>query len=259
MPTCCGSTRGSGDGRRRRTPTPRRCPSATSAGAVGAYAAKAAGPARVTWCGPRHRGDLRELERGGPRRWTVSRRTSFAHVLSLRRTRPTWAAPERSQNAEANRTAEGHHELDHLRPARLHGSDPRRVLRCVRRSCPPASGSAAGPSTGAEAAKCSQPGCPGTVLDGYCDVCGSPAAQGSPTASASLATMPAGVAQTLSTVSRASNRLASTAPRLRTSERCRQQGHAAHRHVVDTASWRAARCGSDLDPPVAAGTPRRRS
>ena len=114
---------------------------------------------------------------------------------------------------------------------------------------PPASGSAAGPSTGAEAAKCSQPGCPGTVLDGYCDVCGSPAAQGSPTASASLATMPAGVAQTPSTVSRASNRLASTAPRLRTSERCRQQDHAAHRHVVDTASWRAARCGSDLDPP----------
>ena len=117
---------------------------------------------------------------------------------------------------------------------------------------PPASGSAAGPSTGAEAAKCSQPGCPGTVLDGYCDVCGSPAAQGSPTASASLATMPAGVAQTPSTVSRASNRLASTALGSARASVAGSRDHAAHRHVVDTASWRAARCGSDLDPPVAA-------
>ena len=117
---------------------------------------------------------------------------------------------------------------------------------------PPAGGSAAGPSTGAEAAKCSQPGCPGTVLDGYCDVCGSPAAQGSPTASASLATMPAGVAQTPSTVSRASNRLASTALG---SARASVAGSRVTRRIgTSSTRLRGARLGAGLTsiPPVAA-------
>jgi serine/threonine-protein kinase PknG len=55
---------------------------------------------------------------------------------------------------------------------------------------------------------CAQPGCTGTILDGYCDVCGSP--EGS-AGDVSAGTAPAGVAGTASTVSRASNRLASTA------------------------------------------------
>lgn len=46
--------------------------------------------------------------------------------------------------------------------------------------------------------RCGQPGCTGTILDGYCDVCGSP-----PDAQPDLDAAP-------STVSRASNRLAST-------------------------------------------------
>ena len=77
---------------------------------------------------------------------------------------------------------------------------------------PSADGSGGGPALGSAAAgKCTQPGCSGTVVDGYCDVCGSPAVQAAPSGSVSVATGPAGVAQTSSTVSRASNRLASTA------------------------------------------------
>ncbi|WP_328329114.1 serine/threonine-protein kinase PknG [Kribbella sp. NBC_00382] len=49
---------------------------------------------------------------------------------------------------------------------------------------------------------CTQPGCSGTVVDGYCDVCGTPAG-----GSSSAALDPI---STASTVSRASNRLAST-------------------------------------------------
>jgi serine/threonine-protein kinase PknG len=56
---------------------------------------------------------------------------------------------------------------------------------------------------GAAAGQCTQPGCGGTIVDGYCDVCGSPGAD-APAAAA-------GIAETPSTVSRASNRLASTA------------------------------------------------
>ena len=97
---------------------------------------------------------------------------------------------------------------------------------------------------------CTQPGCTGSILDGYCDICGSPdgsassssgatpsgatagGATGSATGSAtarsanpsvathvagrapgdiSAGTQPAGVGSTVSTVSRASNRLSSTA------------------------------------------------
>jgi serine/threonine-protein kinase PknG len=50
---------------------------------------------------------------------------------------------------------------------------------------------------------CTQPDCSGTVVDGYCDVCGTPAGGGS--GSASLDPI-----SSASTVSRASNRLAST-------------------------------------------------
>ncbi|QTE30836.1 serine/threonine-protein kinase [Pengzhenrongella sicca] len=73
---------------------------------------------------------------------------------------------------------------------------------------------------------CSQPGCTGTIVDGYCDVCGSPGGAGGSTGAASAAAAststatraggparvgPAGVDSAVSTVSRASNRLASTA------------------------------------------------
>ena len=76
---------------------------------------------------------------------------------------------------------------------------------------------------------CAQPGCTGEIQDGYCDICGSPGASsgdspggpsgapavrfGTPPASAevSASTQPAGIAGSVSTVSRASNRLASAA------------------------------------------------
>ena len=55
------------------------------------------------------------------------------------------------------------------------GTHRGRVLRRLRlpRGRPPTA-TAAGPATGA----CTQPGCTGTFVDGYCDVCGSPAPDG---------------------------------------------------------------------------------
>src|SRR5665647_85918 len=84
---------------------------------------------------------------------------------------------------------------------------------------------------------CAQPGCTGSILDGYCDICGSPGPATSSTGTASssttssgttssrtaplaghpsgmdlsAATQPAGVGSSVSTMSRASNRLSSTA------------------------------------------------
>ena len=74
---------------------------------------------------------------------------------------------------------------------------------------------------------CTQPGCTGTIQDGYCEICGSPggpaagsatstsgATAGGVSADGSTATQPAGVGSSPSSpsiVSRASNRLASTA------------------------------------------------
>ncbi|WP_433009663.1 tetratricopeptide repeat protein [Kribbella sp. CA-294648] len=57
-----------------------------------------------------------------------------------------------------------------------------------------------GPPTAAGA--CNQPGCSGTVVDGYCDVCGTPGGSAAASAPDPISTA--------STVSRASNRLAST-------------------------------------------------
>jgi len=70
---------------------------------------------------------------------------------------------------------------------------------------------------------CTQPGCTGSILDGYCDICGSPGGPARPSGrtaplaghpsgvDVSAATQPAGVGSSVSTVSRASNRLSSTA------------------------------------------------
>src|SRR5665647_1658124 len=80
---------------------------------------------------------------------------------------------------------------------------------------------------------CTQPGCTGSILDGYCDICGSPAGPAQPSSGTpssgtgssrttplaghpsevdvSAATQPAGVGSSVSTMSRASNRLSSTA------------------------------------------------
>ena len=104
-------------------------------GRLGAYAAKAASlgassphPGRTSM----PPGTWRSSSGEASTRSTVSRWTSTARGLSSRHTRPIWAAPRRRPSAEATRTAEGNHEYDRLRPARLHGCDPRRVLRRLR-------------------------------------------------------------------------------------------------------------------------------
>ncbi len=95
---------------------------------------------------------------------------------------------------------------------------------------------------------CTQPGCTGTILDGYCDVCGSPeASAGTPDLSAATA---AGVGGTASTVSRASNRLASTA----LGSARRPSGTSTTRLGTSSKRLRGARLGAGLTtiPPVPA-------
>lgn len=96
---------------------------------------------------------------------------------------------------------------------------------------------------------CTQPGCTGTILDGYCDVCGSPAATAAASPDMSVPTAPAGVDQTPSMVSRASNRLASTALG---SARNASGSKVTRRLGTSSQRLRGARLGAGLTsiPPV---------
>jgi len=101
---------------------------------------------------------------------------------------------------------------------------------------------------------CAQPGCGGTILDGYCDVCGSPGGSiAAPAVSVheSSPTQPAGVGGSVSTVSRASNRLASTALG---SARARTGTTATGRLGTSSKRLRGARLGAGLTtiPPIPA-------
>ena len=116
----------------------------------------------------------------------------------------------------------------------------------------------AGGSMGGASGRCAQPGCTGMVVDGYCDVCGSPGSPGetgsegvSPTG-VSVATMPAALVQSPSTVSRASNQLASTALG---SARAGAAGSKVTRRVgTSSTRLRGARLGAGLTsiPPAPA-------
>ena len=98
------------------------------------------------------------------------------------------------------------------------------------------------------ATACTQVGCTGSILDGYCDVCGSPGAD----ASRGTGSPVAGVGEAPSTVSRASNRLASTALG---SARAAAGGTKVTRRVgTSSTRLRGARLGAGLTsiPPVPA-------
>ncbi|WP_295697644.1 serine/threonine-protein kinase [Lapillicoccus sp.] len=91
---------------------------------------------------------------------------------------------------------------------------------------------------------CTQPGCQGHVLDGFCDVCGTSAESPAPIAG------PAGLDSSPSMMSRASNRLASTALG---SLRASQGGSRTTRRVgTGSQRMRTARLGAGLTtiPPV---------
>jgi serine/threonine-protein kinase PknG len=107
-------------------------------------------------------------------------------------------------------------------------------------------------SIGAAAGSCSQPGCTGTIVDGYCDVCGSPGTGAIGSTATVAAGLPAGVGEAPSTASRASNRLASTA---QGSARAAAGGSKITRRVGTTSTrLRGARLGAGLTsiPPVPA-------
>jgi serine/threonine-protein kinase PknG len=101
---------------------------------------------------------------------------------------------------------------------------------------------------------CTQPGCTGTIQDGYCDVCGSPAESARtplPAGDGSASTRPAGIGGSVSTVSRASNRLASTALG---SARATAGSATTNRLTTSSKRLRGARLGAGLTtiPPVPA-------
>ncbi|MEP7192211.1 MAG: tetratricopeptide repeat protein [Actinomycetota bacterium] len=95
---------------------------------------------------------------------------------------------------------------------------------------------------------CTQPGCTGTIQDGYCDVCGSP--EGSAATPDLSAATAAGIGGTASTVSRASNRLASTA----LGSARAHTGSTTTRLGTSSKRLRGARLGAGLTtiPPVPA-------
>ncbi|RZU19382.1 serine/threonine-protein kinase PknG [Kribbella rubisoli] len=103
-------------------------------------------------------------------------------------------------------------------------------------------GSPAAPSQAASApaaGACTQPGCTGTYVDGYCDVCGSPASS-----SPSAAAADPDPISSVSTVSRASNRLASTPLG---SARAAQAGSKLTRKLgTSSTRLRGARLGAGL-------------
>ncbi|WP_323097645.1 serine/threonine-protein kinase [Intrasporangium sp. YIM S08009] len=136
-------------------------------------------------------------------------------------------------------------------------------------SGPASGGMSAGASGGVsggtvpDGTPCRQPGCSGTIDAGYCDVCGTPAAQeevaslapvggsgrtGGPTGTGSSATAPTGGDETpagpeLSTRSAASSNLASTALG---SKRARQGGSIATRRTSGSQRLRSARLGGGI-------------
>ena len=109
-----------------------------------------------------------------------------------------------------------------------------------------------GGTIGASAGTCTQPGCGGTIVDGYCDVCGSPGVSARAGSPVGAGAEPAGLGQTPSTVSRASNRLASTALG---SARASAGGTKITRRLgTSSTRLRGARLGAGLTsiPPVPA-------
>ncbi|NUR95990.1 MAG: serine/threonine protein kinase, partial [Kribbellaceae bacterium] len=104
------------------------------------------------------------------------------------------------------------------------------------------------PTQTATPGACTQPGCTGTYVDGYCDVCGSPAPDGTSSPSAVTGAPPvvheADPISTVSTVSRASNRLASTPLG---SARAAQAGSKLTRKLgTSSTRLRGARLGAGL-------------
>ncbi len=90
--------------------------------------------------------------------------------------------------------------------------------------------------TTATGISCTQPGCTGTILDGYCDVCGMPPAP------AADAEVPTGPERSVATAS-ASSRLASTALG---SARATAASRATRRTGTSSTRLRAARLGAGL-------------
>ncbi len=105
------------------------------------------------------------------------------------------------------------------------------------------------PRTRADGTRCAEPGCRGTIVDGYCDVCGVPAVPAAVAGARTAATEPAGVAATGSS--------ATTSASIRSApigSRRAASGSVRTRRVGSTRT-RAARLGAGLTtvpptPPV---------
>jgi serine/threonine-protein kinase PknG len=98
-------------------------------------------------------------------------------------------------------------------------------------------------STVADGTPCAQPGCPGTIADGYCDVCGSPATEVGTIEEPGAAGSTAGTGPELSTRSAASSNIASTALG---SLRAKAAGSVATRRTSGSQRLRSARLGGGI-------------
>ena len=105
----------------------------------------------------------------------------------------------------------------------------------------PSASTTVGPPAAVASGACTQPGCTGTFVDGWCDVCGAPATAGSAGAESVLAEQAAGAGSTLT---RGSSRLGSTA--LGSSRLAGGPSRATRRVGSGSQRLRAARLGAGL-------------
>ena len=125
---------------------------------------------------------------------------------------------------------------------------PRPPPRCPPRRPPGRPSPPAPPPRRSPTAQpCTQPGCPGNIVDGYCDVCGSPAAAPAPGSAADLDRGPVDSGQVAgvgSTITRGSSRLGSTA--LGSSRAVASGSKITRRVHAGSQRLRSARLGAGL-------------
>ncbi len=97
--------------------------------------------------------------------------------------------------------------------------------------------------------KCAEPGCGGTVVDGYCDVCGTAPAPDAPAASRPVSTATAASASATPSARTASVRTARTGSSTKGSSR----GRLGAGIVDDSAHSEGRPCRRDSDGPAGTG------
>ena len=155
---------------------------------------------------------------------------------------PTTTALKCAQPGCTGTIVDGYCDLCGMAPAAASASAA--ASPPAARAPAPAADPDAALATVPDGTRCAQPGCTGTIADGYCNVCGTPAHQEELVQVVdSTAVRPAGIGPELSTHSAASSMLASAALG---SKRARQTGSVVTRRTGSSQRLRSARLGGGI-------------